>query len=277
MNDIKNTALFFEDLKKLRIDKNIELNEIATRTKINLEYLELLESGDYTFLPYVYIRLFVKAYTIEIGAEINEVLQQLDHFMDKQTPKEELPATNEGKEEENDSLEDFQDSMQISSFNNNYASLVKVAILFLIVFFGVWVIRQIAKDGSESIALEFQETLIPQEPKITDTELNANFTFIDTEEELSLEAPYKLSLSANNETWYEIQTDLGNLTSSIITPDIDLLIQFNEYLFLRIEGSQDVSVSLNEKSLDLNKLSHPADIIYDGETRQLTIRNYTPL
>ena len=89
MNDIKNTALFFEDLKKLRIDKNIELNEIGTRTKINLEYLELLESGDYTFLPYVYIRLFVKAYTIEIGAEINEVLQQLDHFMDKQTPKEE--------------------------------------------------------------------------------------------------------------------------------------------------------------------------------------------
>ena len=101
MNDIKDTALFFEDLKKLRIDKNIELNEIATRTKINLEYLELLESGDYTFLPHIYIRLFIKAYAIEIGAEINEVLQQLDHFMDKQTPAEELPNTN--KEEENDS------------------------------------------------------------------------------------------------------------------------------------------------------------------------------
>ena len=275
MNDIKNTALFFEDLKKLRIDKNIELNEIATRTKINLEYLELLESGAYTFLPYVYIRLFVKAYAIEIGAEINEVLQQLDHFMDKQTPAEELPNTN--KEEENDSLEDFQDSMQISSLNNHYTSLVKVVILFLIVFFGIWVVRQIAKDGSESIAVESQQTLIPKEPKITDTELNANFRFIDTEEELSLESPYKFAISANNETWYEIQTDLGNLTSSIITPENDLSIQFNEYLFLRIERSQDVSVSLNEQSLDLNKFSHPADIIYDGETRQLTIRNYTPL
>ena len=61
MSEIQETAPFFKELKKLRIERDIELAEISTRTKINLDYLETLESGDFTFLPYVYVRLFMKA------------------------------------------------------------------------------------------------------------------------------------------------------------------------------------------------------------------------
>ncbi len=276
MNDIKNTILFFEDLKKLRIDKNIELNEIATRTKINIEYLELLESGDYTFLPYIYVRLFMKAYALEIGAKTSEALQELDHFLNKKAPTKDLTIHNEEKKE-NNPLEDHEDTIGINPFNNLYPSLVKVAILLILVFFGIWVIRQITKDQSESIPIEIGQTSIPTPPKITDTELNMNFTFIDTEEELALQSPFDLSISAGGKTWYEIQTDLGNLTSSIISPDEDILIQFNEYVFLRIENSINVSIQLNKKMIDLKNIAYPADIIFDGETGQLTIRQYNPL
>ena len=93
MNKMQESAPFFEELKKLRIERDIELSEVSTRTKISLEYLEAMESGDFTFLPYVYIRLFLKAYTVEIGAETEGILQQLDHLMDKKTPTEDLPPS----------------------------------------------------------------------------------------------------------------------------------------------------------------------------------------
>ena len=60
MNKTKESSLFFEELKKQRISQDIELNEISNRTKINLEYLESIEKGDFDFLPYIYVRLFLK-------------------------------------------------------------------------------------------------------------------------------------------------------------------------------------------------------------------------
>jgi len=63
---------FYGDLKKIRREKEIDLGEVANRTKINQAYLESIEKGDYTFLPHVYVRLFLRAYTVEIGADPDE-------------------------------------------------------------------------------------------------------------------------------------------------------------------------------------------------------------
>ena len=49
MNKIQESAPFFEELKKLRIERDIELSEVSTRTKINLEYLEAM-AVSYTHL-----------------------------------------------------------------------------------------------------------------------------------------------------------------------------------------------------------------------------------
>ena len=51
MNKMQESAPFFEELKKLRVERDIELSEVSTRTKISLEYLEAMESGDFTFCP----------------------------------------------------------------------------------------------------------------------------------------------------------------------------------------------------------------------------------
>ena len=51
--------LFYNDLKKLREDNNIELVEIHNRTKIDLKYLEAIEEGEFDILPRTYMRLFL--------------------------------------------------------------------------------------------------------------------------------------------------------------------------------------------------------------------------
>ena len=40
MNKHQESAPFIKQLKKLRVERDIELNEVSTRTKISLEYLE---------------------------------------------------------------------------------------------------------------------------------------------------------------------------------------------------------------------------------------------
>jgi hypothetical protein len=118
---------------------------------------------------------------------------------------------------------------------------------------------------------------IPVAPKITDQQLNADFVPTDEDQEWNLEPPYILTISAEEETWYELETDYsGNITSANLNRDGDISLQFGENLYLRIERAADVSVTLNGTPIPLPDETHPADIIYDGQEKRLTIRSYTP-
>ena len=276
MNKIQESAPFFEELKKLRVEKDIELSEVSTRTKISLEYLEAMEFGDFTFLPYIYIRLFLKAYTVEIGADTEEVLQQLEHLMDKETPTDDLPPNKDDKESEKLPDDSLVQSLLPASVGDIPSSAVKVGVLIIIVFFGIWVVRQITNDEPESTKPELGTPFIVA-PKITDQELNASFIPTNVDQELNLEAPYRLVLSSTRETWYEFESDYsGNITSASLLNGNDITMSFNEYLYLRLEHTADVTVFLNGKEVFLQDASYPTDIIYDGQRKQLSIRSYTP-
>ncbi|MEF3691428.1 MAG: helix-turn-helix domain-containing protein [Candidatus Moraniibacteriota bacterium] len=60
-----------EKMRRVRNEKRITLSEIAKNTKIQLEYLEKLENGDYNSLPAdVYVRGFLKSFAEYVG--VNE-------------------------------------------------------------------------------------------------------------------------------------------------------------------------------------------------------------
>lgn len=83
---------FYEELKTLRERQDIELTEIQNRTKINLEILEAFERGEFDALPLPYIRLFLRAYVIEIGGDPDEALTQLEHYLsNKKYPEKAEP------------------------------------------------------------------------------------------------------------------------------------------------------------------------------------------
>ncbi|MFQ6674507.1 MAG: helix-turn-helix domain-containing protein, partial [Fidelibacterota bacterium] len=69
---------FYTELKNLREKQGIDLQEVANRTKINMSYLEDVEKGDFSFLLHVYVRLFLRAYAVEIGADPDDALNQLE-------------------------------------------------------------------------------------------------------------------------------------------------------------------------------------------------------
>ena len=73
-----NTEAFFDALKSHRESQDIEISEICEFTKINKRYIEAIESGDFTVLPTVYMRLFLRAYAEFIGADSTKALEDFE-------------------------------------------------------------------------------------------------------------------------------------------------------------------------------------------------------
>ena len=74
-------AQFYKELKDLRISKEISLEDLESKTKINIKYLNAIEQGDFDVLPTPYLRLFIRAYALEIGGDAERALEQLDSFV----------------------------------------------------------------------------------------------------------------------------------------------------------------------------------------------------
>ena len=74
-------AQFYKELKDLRESRGISLEEISERTKINISYLNAIESGSFSEIETPYLRLFLRAYAEEIGGDSQRSLEQLDSFL----------------------------------------------------------------------------------------------------------------------------------------------------------------------------------------------------
>ena len=93
-------------LKALRREQKIDLAAIEKRTKINLEYLKAIESGKFEVLPSTYIRLFLKAYCVEIGADPVDALRQMNILLGAEEPEAISVAAEETLVVENGELDD---------------------------------------------------------------------------------------------------------------------------------------------------------------------------
>ena len=60
---------FAEELKQLRKSKDLTLQQLSVKTKIDHKFLEAMESGDFEFLPDLYVKAFVREYVKILGAD----------------------------------------------------------------------------------------------------------------------------------------------------------------------------------------------------------------
>ena len=70
-------AQFYKELKDLRKSRGISLEEISERTKINISYLNAIESGSFSEIEKPYLRLFLRAYQERLRASIFLDLSQI--------------------------------------------------------------------------------------------------------------------------------------------------------------------------------------------------------
>lgn len=70
-----------KELKELRLSKGLSLKEVSEITRINLKYLEYLEENNFTFLPPVYVRSFLKNYVKALDGDEKKFIENLDAIL----------------------------------------------------------------------------------------------------------------------------------------------------------------------------------------------------
>jgi len=116
-----------EKMKRARNEKRITLSEISKNTKIQMEYLESLESGDYKTLPAdVYVRGFIKSFAEYVG--IND--EYLIKSFNKEKSIQKNIQGNEKKELKSKSV-----NLSRFYFNPKLMSIIFISLFFLGLFF----------------------------------------------------------------------------------------------------------------------------------------------
>ena len=87
MEENKNEKIFFERLLIKRKDNNIDLQKIYEDTKINIKYLQLIESGNFEAIPNIYVRLFIRSYAEFLNEDPDSILEEYEKHTNTKTKK----------------------------------------------------------------------------------------------------------------------------------------------------------------------------------------------
>ena len=125
---------FIKELKALRKKQEISLDEINERTKISLSSLKSIEKGNFDELPITYIRLFLKAYASEIGADPLKTLKEFDEYISPKNNSDLINNSNDNYKNQNSISKKIE---KLKSPKKIRSDLIKSIILVVIFIFTI--------------------------------------------------------------------------------------------------------------------------------------------
>jgi len=67
-----------EELKKIRLERGVSIEDIHNATKIRIDFIEKLEEGDFGIVPKPYLRAFLREYAEVVGIDPEYVMARLE-------------------------------------------------------------------------------------------------------------------------------------------------------------------------------------------------------
>ena len=272
-------AQFYKELKDLRLTQGIDLGELEKRTKINIKYLKAIEVGNFDILPVPYLRLFLRAYSEEIGGDSVRALEQLDSFLG--TAKTIIVSQPLEREHRDKVIESSNENEVLSKSNRKLREdLTKGSILLVIFIFSIFIIKKIFSEDSKAIIGKTGPVIMNPINVISDEQLITQFTedkFI--EELIPAKPPFFMTLTAKEQTAVKIKQDSLPEYSKIIRSgmEIDLkgFVFQGEMLF---SHTKRLRARVNGIELDqISNHSHPIRLKVQSNPSSITVRWYKPI
>ena len=268
-------AQFYKELKELRLSKEISLEELEARTKINLKYLTAIEEGDFEILPVPYLRLFIRAYATEIGGDAERSLEQLDSFTGhtKPTIKDEIKDDVQITEKLNISGLFPDTNLKLRK------DIITVTILSVLFIFSIIIIKKLSNEKTQEPLLTNEQN-IRKVDLISEEMLITNYTedkFI--EESLSIEPPFFLTFLSGSDIGVSIEQDTLNPYVKFLNPCTELnlegFISKSELLFT---NTNKLRIRLNGIELDpIKNYPYPLRLIIRSSPSSFTAKLYKPI
>ena len=282
-------AEFYKELKLIREEKGIELAKIHKRTKISLSALQAIEKGKFDQLPYTYVRLFLRAYAVEIGANPEEALESFEIFIGnkEEVPNKKIDESFDISAEalfSNDKTGDIKKkSEQKNSILRKRPSIsirtdiTKSIFIVATLVFAVYIILSINKEVEANKPKEFISDFEEEGP-ISDQMLEDNYVKIsETKQALKAIAPYSIMLTTDQRLWYEIKSDDLAQSEQVLPIGDNHLHRFNNKINIKFNQSIGLNLYLNESKLNILESNiYPIIIIISVPERTVAIQQFSP-
>jgi len=276
----------YKNLKTLRKEKGISLEDINKRTKINISTLKAIESGDLSSLTRTYQRLFIIAYAAEIGANPEDIIKDSEESMElKRKP---VDQTKDAIEKSALKPEIKKNSVEISS-NKRSAKhmrkdIIMGSVLIAILIFAIYIIRVINEEETKTRTKEtsqyyedeplskiFIEGDEPWEEILFD-----NFDILsESLQALDSSAPFTFRIATAERLWYRYEVDSLKALESVIPRGDNHQYSFNHSFKILFGHSNTLNIFLNDyKIKNLKSSAGPVLLNISYPNKTLTLQHF---
>jgi cytoskeletal protein RodZ len=234
-NEELNETLF-EKLKAIRIKKNIELEKIAQKTRINIKYLEAIESGNIKNIPEVYDKLFFQTYLSSLN------VKNPDEYLDAyyKIRKEARPQYTTTIQKINSIKTD---TKRFTKLKQIYLIIPILIVVVLIVFFAMNSRTVIENDMEEVPELSVREIANEIEQKME----NDSAAQKAKQGKIEKNKMVDVKISTKELTWMRLVKDRMDTSEYLLKPGNNLTVNADSTLVFLIGNAGGVSFNINGK------------------------------
>lgn len=276
-----------DELRNAREKKKISIDEIFTKTRIDKKFLSAIEQGNFSIMPEVYIRAFLKEYSKTIGLNPDEVLQkyklasegndfEMSSYLkeDKKSPlkKEEIKT----KIDQAANQELSNETSSTESSKNKTSIYILSAILILAAIYTTYnlfldnksdviitekpfeeIISDTENGNSEmSIKNEVKESSDQFEKiepkKIEPIKKDNEFQPAGNVMPINNEGKLVLTIIGDDRSWIRILSDEINNTEFILDSGVTKVVTADKKFYLHVGNSGGIKLLLNDKDLNFS-------------------------
>ena len=279
---------FYKKLKSIRLEKEIDLEKIHKRTKISLSALNAIEKGKFDQLSYTYVRLFLKAYSLEIGVDPDETLEEYEVFIGNKTVSKNTKIEDNPIKSSKILFSSIKDDNQ-QKINGKKAPLAKKPSLsirtditksifiILTLIFAIYIILSINEEVEAKKPKEFVSDFEEESP-ISDLTLENNYVKIsETKQALDATPPFSITLTTDRRLWYEIKSDDLVKSEQVLPIGDNHLHRFKNKINIKFNQTLGLNLYLNENNLSILKSAiYPVRLIISIPDKTVSILQYSP-
>jgi transcriptional regulator with XRE-family HTH domain len=267
-----------EELKAARIRAGLTLQQLANKTRIDLKFLEYIEDGNFSFLPELYVKAFLKEYSRFVGIDEKLIFKKYEayklgkEYVDQQPESfiehiKELKENRFEKAKENiyskpDSLYTSTQTGQDNPLNNFLMDKKNVVLLgaaagVLVLFLAVYFLffkkspEIVIEKPYEELVNESKGRYVEDEPSKTPGDSQSNSDSL------------KLLISASDSCWVKALLDNSKKDEFKLYPHGSKLLLAASNFKVTFGNSYKIQLQLNNKPLSFNAKTKVSNVYID--------------
>jgi len=254
---------FGQKLKEARMKQGIILDQIASKTKINLKFLEYIEEGNLGAIKFEepFIRAFLTEYCQTIGLDAKEILseyERLKYGTNVEKNKKEKGINQITDERAFEIVEDYNEinSENLGNIDETTLSIAKkraiiilILLLILAFFIGIFY-RTLMKEKSETIIKETKN-----EEALPTVDIEQAKEMLKRKEEKKVQPKRDsllLTIFAKDSCWVKIEVDSvkERTIEFLLYPNTKKTLKAERRFDLNVGNSRVLELTLNGKKLE---------------------------